>query len=530
MIDLRTALAGGLLAALTTALVCTVRQDSYYTDPGGLSWWYAVCWALFASAVLVLRKVPDRRAVVLVLAGSALVAATGLVSQARTSTDAYRYAWDGRVQAAGISPYDHAPADRALAPLRDDWLFPTGSACAHPAHAPVPAPPATVERGAAQSVAGERSAAPPVTVERGAAQSVAGERSAAPPTAAERAPGVAPSGAGPAHCTRLNRPAVHTIYPPLAESYFLGVHLLSPDGSRLKPFQIGGALISVAVTGALLLILRRRGDPRTAAYWAWCPAVPVEAVNNAHIDVLGVLFAVAGLGLVAQRRRTGGALLGAAVAVKLMPAIVLPGALAGVRRARDAAAVLVPAAAVTALAYVPYVLLSDGSVLGYLGGYVEEEGYDDADSRNRYALLRLVLPPSWAVPALIVVLLLVCAHVVLRGDPERPWSGALLVTGTAFLLLTPAYSWYALLLVALVALDGRWEWLLVAVAGAGKYVTSTAFADPNAVGTVVYAVAASAVLVGAVLRHRSRGNHPREPETGPPHAPRAAAERRRVAP
>ncbi|MET9377509.1 glycosyltransferase 87 family protein [Streptomyces sp. NPDC002992] len=249
--------------------------------------------------------------------------------------------------------------------------------------------------------------------------------------------------------------------------------------------QIGGALLSVAVTAALLLILRRRGDPRTAVWWAWCPVVPVEAVNNAHADVLGVLFAVAGLGLVVRRRAAGGALLGAAVAVKLMPAIVLPGALAGGRRVRDAAAVLVPAAAVVALAYLPYILDSDGSVLGYLGGYVEEEGYGDAGSGSRYALLRLVLSDSWALPVLLVVLLGVCAYVIARGDPERPWSGALLVTGTAFLLLTPGYSWYALLLVALVALDGRGEWLLVAVAGAAAY-----------------AAAAAAVLTGALPRRR----------------------------
>lgn len=40
------------------------------------------------------------------------------------STDAYRYVWDGRVQAAGINPYRHIPADPALAALRDDAIFP----------------------------------------------------------------------------------------------------------------------------------------------------------------------------------------------------------------------------------------------------------------------------------------------------------------------------------------------------------------------------------------------------------------------
>ncbi|MFD6184599.1 glycosyltransferase 87 family protein [Streptomyces goshikiensis] len=440
------------LSALVASLGCAIRYDGYVTDPAALSWWYAGCWVLFAGALLALRRVPARRVVPLVLAGALAVAATGLVAAPRTSTDSYRYAWDGRVQAAGISPYDHAPRDAEPARLRDPWLFPTGAACAGPDRAAIPHPAGT-----------------------------------------------------PAHCTRINRPAVHTIYPPVAEAYFLVVDLLSPEGARHKPLQIGAGLLSLGVTGALLLILRRRGgDPRQAAYWAWCPAVPVEAVNNAHVDVLGVLLAVAGLGLVAARepgrRAAGGLLLGAAVATKLMPAIVLPGALAGVRRVRDAAVVLLPAAAFAALAYVPYVLLSRGSVFGYLGGYVEEEGYEDASSGSRYVLLRLVLPDDWALPVLLVVLAGLCLYVLRRGDPRRPWSGALLVTGWAFVLLTPGYSWYALLLVALVALDGRWEWLGVPVAGAAVYVTGQVFGSRETVGGLAYGLAALLVVTVTALR------------------------------
>jgi len=40
------------------------------------------------------------------------------------STDAYRYVWDGRVQAAGINPYRYVPADPALEFLRDAAIFP----------------------------------------------------------------------------------------------------------------------------------------------------------------------------------------------------------------------------------------------------------------------------------------------------------------------------------------------------------------------------------------------------------------------
>jgi uncharacterized protein (TIGR03382 family) len=451
VINPRTLLAGVLLAALTAALAATIRTNGYVTDPAGLAWWYAACWVLFAAAVVAVRKAPARHAVVLVLVGGVAVAATGLLAPARTSSDSYRYAWDGRVQAAGISPYDHAPADPALADLRDDWLFPTGAGCAVPERVRIPGP------------------------------------------------------KGEVHCTRMNRPKVHTIYPPAAEGYFLLVHALSPDDARHKGLQIGGALLALGTTGALLLVLRRRGDPRHAAYWAWCPIVPIEAVNNAHADVLGVLLAVVGLGVVVRRRVLGGALLGVAIVTKLLPAVVLPGALSGVRRVRDAAAVLLPAGVVVALSYLPYILVSDGSVLGFLGGYIEEEGYEDPSARNRYALLRLVLPDAWAPVVVVAVMLVIVVHVLRRGDPQRPWKGALLVTGTAFLLLTPGYSWYALLLLALVALDGRWEWIGVAVAGAAKYITVNLDVAPETVGTPAYAAAAGLVLAGWVLRRRHDG-------------------------
>ncbi|MFI1653451.1 glycosyltransferase 87 family protein [Streptomyces sp. NPDC020472] len=447
-----TAVTAALVAALGAALVLTVREGGYVTDPAGLSWLYAACWALFAAAAWSLRRVPARHTTALVLLGGIAVAATGLAAAPRTSTDSYRYAWDGRVQAAGISPYDHAPADTALVPYRDGWLFPTGPECGKPGLAPL-------SEGA---------------------------------------------------CTRINRPLAHTIYPPAGELYFLLVHALSPDGVRHKALQAGGAVLAVATTSVLLRILRRRGDPRTAAYWAWCPAVPVEAVNNAHADVLAVLLSVAALGLTARHRTWGGVVLGLATAVKLLPAVLLPGALSGVRRVRDAAAVLLPVAAVLTALYVPYVLLSRSSVLGYLGGYADEEGYQDASSGNRYALLRLLFPDSWAVPCVVVGMLAVSLYVIRRGDPGRPWSGALLVTGIAFFLTTPGYSWYALLLVALVALDGRWEWLGVAIAGAAAYVTGRVVADA---GTVAYAVAALAVVGGWTARKRSAG--PRRPADRP---------------
>ncbi|MBI0300501.1 DUF2029 domain-containing protein, partial [Streptomyces sp. PRKS01-29] len=435
------------------------------------------------------------------------------------------------------------------------------------------------------------------------------------PSAAPRAdpePGHPPDASAEPQCTRLNRPSVHTIYPPAAEGYFLLVHRSAPSGSTLLPLQTGGALLSVATTAVLLAAARRRRDPRLAtaraALWAWCPAVPVEAVNNAHVDALGVLLTVAGLVAVPRRRALGGALLGAATAVKLLPAVTLPGALSGVlatagplitpkrsgpagrpasptapmRRSasarlaaqarlaaparlaaqaplaapirrgapmRRAAAVVLPAAAVVALGYLPYVLFSHSSVLGYLTGYVAEEGYETgstaADDKNRYALLRLLHPDpeTWALPVIATVLVVAVAWCLLRGDPQRPWRGALVVTGTAFLLMTPGYPWYALLVVALVALDGRWEWLGVPLAGVAQYVTARAVDDGAWVGTLGYAVAGAAVMAGWAVRARRAASAPRprrparpraEPPGGaatpgsPPGSPATGRKRRRA--
>ncbi|QOV39666.1 DUF2029 domain-containing protein [Streptomyces ferrugineus] len=448
---LRVAVIAALLAALTAVVVGTLQAG----DTGRLLAGYGVAWALFAAAVWAVRKVPARAATVLVLVGSAAIALAGLTAQPRTSNDMYRYAWDGRVQAAGISPYAHPPAAPELAHLRDPWLFPTQEAC---------------------------------------------------------------EGSGLTHmssglCVRMNRPAVPTIYPPVAEGWYLAVHTLSPPDSRHKPLQVGGAVLAFGTTLALLHVLRRRGDPRRAparaALWAWCPAVTLEAVNNAHIDTLGVLFVVLALGTATAGTRRG-ALLGAAIAVKLLPVLALPGALSGQRGPARVLRVAAAAVAVVALAYLPYVVASGAGVLGYLPGYLHEEGYEPGHVR-RFALLRLLLPDAAAGVTAAALLALTGLYVWWRGDPARPWRGALLLTGVALLLFSPNYPWYSLLVIALVALDGRWEWLAVSLAGTALYLVGGLLPgfplQAWAYGTAAIVIAAGAWLrLGGARRIRVRGS------------------------
>jgi hypothetical protein len=111
---------------------------------------------------------------------------------------------------------------------------------------------------------------------------------------------------------------------------------------------------------------------------------------------------------------------------------------------------------------------SGSGVLGHLPGHLQEEGYE-AGSVRRFALLRLVLPDGAAGPVAMLSVLAVAVYVLLRGDRRRPCGGALLVSGSALLLTSPSYYWYALIVVALVALDGRWEWLGIPLAGLAVY-------------------------------------------------------------
>ncbi|MFC8448982.1 hypothetical protein [Kitasatospora sp. NPDC057223] len=441
------------LAALVAALAGTVTGGGTLGDRTPLYAWYALDAALFALAVVLLRRVPDGRVVPLVLAGSLAVAAVGLLAPPRTSDDAYRYVWDGRVQAAGISPYGHTPDDPALARLRDPGLFPVGGACA-----------GWDER---RTAAGD--------------------------------------------CTRINRPAVRTVYPPVAEAWFLVLH---PFGGGVRGMQAAGALLAVATTGALVAIGR---GGRRVALWGWCPGITVWSVNDAHVDTLGALLMVLGLGLVARQRAVGGgALLGAAVAVKLLPVLALPGVLSGLAARRPTAPELLRVSAVAgsalaafAVAYIPYVALSGAGVLGYLPGYLREEGYDRGHL-DRFGLLRLFLPDGVTPWAAALVLAAAVLWVLRRGDAARPWAGSLLVTGTSLLLVAPGYPWYGLLVVALVALDGRWEWLAVPAAGQVLYL-----AGGTAAQQVAYGAAVACVLAGGLLRgRRAMPEHP-SPEVRP---------------
>ncbi len=435
-----------LLAAVVWWTVTTDPSAEWVSPLGTLA-----AWIVFFPAVLVARRIPARHAASVVLLGSLLVGAAAIAAPPATSNDSARYAWDGIVQKAGISPYAHVPADEALRPLRPPWLFqdagPDGTCHSNPF-----------------------------------------------PTGTETTTNIP---GGSTLCTAINRPAVPTVYPAVAELYFLAVRLVPGPEVGFIAFQLAGLLLSLAITVALLAFLRRTGRPaHQAVWWAWSPLVAFEAINGAHVDALGTALALAAaLLLVGGRTLGSGIAFGAAVATKLIPVISAP-ALLYRRPFRFGAA----AVATFAVVYVPYVLASGWAVLGYLPEYLRSEGYDGQDS-PRFALLKLVLPASWAAPAALVLLLGLAGYVWRTTDATRPWDGQVLMIGGMLLVVSPSYPWYALLLLPFVVLSRRYEFTAIAPVLALMYFTG---AEPNGplaarlgLGTVVVLL-----VVATVVRRR----------------------------
>jgi hypothetical protein len=261
-------------AGLAIGVVASLVLELHFNHLGGIlrgrweklavlgAWWVA-----FALAAWCLLHVPRRPAVGLLFAGTILFNAAALTAGPQLSDDLYRYAWDGRVQAAGIDPYRYPPDDPRLASLRDDWLWPDPAECAD----------------------------------------------------IGRAPG----------CTRLNRPSERTIYPPVAQVWFRLLDLLLPGDAEEKGLQVVHGLVGVALVALIVAVLRDLGgDPRWAVLYAWSPLAIVEATMDAHVDVVAATLAVAALWVLNRGRHwLSGALLGAATGIKLLPALVLPVAL-----------------------------------------------------------------------------------------------------------------------------------------------------------------------------------------------------------
>ena len=146
-----------------------------------------------------------------------------------------------------------------------------------------------------------------------------------------------------------------------------------------------------------------------------------------------------------------------------------------------------------ALLYIPYLLTTGIAVLGYLPGYLSEEGYNDG---SRFTLLTLFVPTTASLAVAAVLLLITAVLVWWKTNPDAPWLGQLVMIGMTLLIVSPRYPWYALLLVPFIALSGRWEWFAVPLA------LTVRLLIPNHMVSQV-AIAIAIVVIVALALHRT---------------------------
>ncbi|MGA7930199.1 MAG: glycosyltransferase 87 family protein [Candidatus Sulfotelmatobacter sp.] len=230
----------------------------------------------------------------------------------------------------------------------------------------------------------------------------------------------------------LNNPDLPSPYPPGAELFFRAVTAIHESIFALK---VAFVVCDLAIVLVLLDILR---SSQQGAHWvlayAWNPLLATEVAGSGHVDIVGVLLLLVSVAALGRRWRAVAALaFGLAVAVKLLPIVLLPLYWRRVRL-RDGAS----AAVVVGLLYVPF--FNHGRIpIGSLGTYVQSFRFNDPV----FATLERVAAPQLVVGLAVLVGFLTA--IWLRRKSVAWFSDAFAWPMAASLLCAPVvYPWYLL--------------------------------------------------------------------------------------
>src|SRR5882672_9373063 len=230
----------------------------------------------------------------------------------------------------------------------------------------------------------------------------------------------------------LNNPEVPSPYPAGAELFFRAVTSIHESTFALK---VALVVCDLAIVFVLLDILRRtrQGEHWVLAY-AWHPLLATEVAGSGHVDIVGVLLLLVSAASLVRRWRVVAAMsFGLAVAVKLLPIVLLPLYWKRVRM-RDGALVAI----VLGLLYVPF--LNHGRIpIGSLGTYVQRFRFNDPV----FATLERVTAPQVVVGLAVFVGFLIA--IWMRRRFAEGSLDAFAWPMAASLLCAPVvYPWYLL--------------------------------------------------------------------------------------
>ncbi len=272
---------------------------------------------------------------------------------------------------------------------------------------------------------------------------------------------------------RINNPELVTIYQPVSQLVFAGLHTawswcpgwwqrLDPDHDKL--FRLGFVLFDMLLIILILVWLREAGR---SAWWvvayAWHPLAISEVAGSGHQDVIGIVFLVASLWLTWCLRQEGterfsryprltaviaGVCFGLALGVK---PIVLPIAclLAWMLRGKPRMIVHATAATIMTLLllYAPF-LFMDGGLMGLMEtgeNFVRRWAFNG----SMYPLMSQWLEKSW-LDALFLAALLAILCRIAQHEKDNPARAAGMFLYASLLFSSTVHPWYLLWCLALV--------------------------------------------------------------------------------
>ena len=258
--------------------------------------------------------------------------------------------------------------------------------------------------------------------------------------------------------THVSNQEMPNIYPPVTELTLRATARVSRNLLAFKaPFLAAEGLL----LGLLAFWIRRTGRRSfTLAYYAWNPLVVVEVAASGHNDTLAMLFSVAALFLIIERRTLLSTLaLAVAVLAKFFPILLAPLLLRKTgwpRRVRSWVAVGL-ACALAAITCWPYRAAWPG-VLELFHPYRKHW----VNNASLYTVLHWFSgSDDWAWGIGVGIVAGIALWAALRGiDPLR---AAYLLFGAVPLFSQNAFSWYFLWVTPLLVFFPNPAWLLLTI-------------------------------------------------------------------
>ncbi len=236
------------------------------------------------------------------------------------------------------------------------------------------------------------------------------------------------------------RDYAHTIYPPVAQAIFFLTTRISESITWMKVTMLGFEAIGI---WAIIQLLTAFGLSRQRVLlYAWHPLIVWEFAGSGHLDAVTVALVM--LALLARQRNSEvvvGIALAGATLVKLFPLVLFPALYKrwGWRMPLAFAATII-------IAYVPYLNVGPMAVLGFLPGYVTEQGLASGEQFYLLSLTRklISIPNAAFLIFSVLVMIGLAAWSVFKVEHGALCyiKRATVLATVAMVLFAPHYSWY----------------------------------------------------------------------------------------